>query len=66
MAQRANVDTQRAGLALRLRPLYSGLRADEFERMVARIAEIELFGFGAQPPNADPALATLSQVVRHG
>ena len=44
MAQRLSVDTQQAGLASRLRPLYASLPNDEFERMVARIAEIELFG----------------------
>ena len=47
MGQRMSAEAQRAGLARRLRPLYAGLRADEFERMVARIAEIELYGSAA-------------------
>jgi hypothetical protein len=48
MAERVSVEAQRAGLASRLRPLYAGLRRDEFERMVARIAEIELYAPAAQ------------------
>ena len=50
MAQQVSVETQRAGLARRLRPLYADLRDDEFQRMVARIAEIELY-----PPAGRPA-----------
>ncbi|MFN2567670.1 MAG: hypothetical protein ABR499_21970 [Gemmatimonadaceae bacterium] len=48
MAQRPTVEAQRAALARRLRPLYAGLRDEEFEQMVARIAEIEFYGSGAE------------------
>ena len=59
MAERVSVEAQRAGLASRLRPLYTGLRRDEFERMVARIAEIELYAPAAQSVDVD-ALQALS------
>ncbi len=48
MAQRVSVEAQQAWLASRLRPLYPGLGNEEFERMVARIAEIELYSAGPQ------------------
>ncbi len=78
MAQRPSVESQRAGLANRLRPLYVGLQTDEFERMVARIAEIELYGSGVQPTDlggfhvtrsgsrASVSTGAVPQVVRHG
>jgi hypothetical protein len=56
MAERVTLEARRAGLASRLRPLYAGLRADEFERMVARIAEIELnepYALAAPPVDVD-------------
>ena len=55
MAHRSSVDTQQARLVRRLRPLYPELSSDEFDRMVARIAEIELFGTGAGPVDIDAA-----------
>ena len=58
MAQRATVDTQRARLADRLRPLYPGLGNDEFDQMIARIAEIELHGAGAESVDIGAAVAS--------
>ena len=49
MTERVTLEAQRAGLASRLRPLYAGLQANEFERMIARIAEIELCAPGPYP-----------------
>lgn len=44
MAARTMWDDATRGLARRLRPLYPDMSAAEFESMVARIAEIELYG----------------------
>lgn len=49
MARPANVEMQRATLARRLRPLYAAMTSAEFERMVARIAQIEVYGPAAEP-----------------
>lgn len=51
MGHGATMETQRARLAHRLRPLYVELRSDEFDRMVARIAEIELSVAAAEMPD---------------
>ena len=53
MAERVDLEAQREGLASRLRPLYAALRDDEFERMVARIAEIELYAPAGQSVDVD-------------
>jgi hypothetical protein len=44
------LDDAMRGLARRLRPLYPEMSAQEFDRMVARIAEIELHGEPASEP----------------
>ena len=62
MAERANVDEERARLADRLRPLYPGMGSAEFDRMVARIAEIELSGAGAE--SIDIAVTAVSRRAR--
>ncbi len=66
MAQRLTVEAQRAGLARRLRPLYAGLRNDEFERMVSRIAEIECYGPISQPNDIGPRVARVTPRVAGG
>jgi hypothetical protein len=64
MAQQVTVEAQRAALARRLRPLYPGLLSDEFERMVARIAEIELYSAG--PHQVDTRDRYGPRPVRYG
>ncbi len=57
MAARATWNPATRVIASRLRPLYPGMSDEEFERMVSRIAEIELYGEPASRPVArQPAI----------
>jgi hypothetical protein len=53
MARPANVEMHHAALARRLRPLYAAMTNAEFDRMVTRIAEIEVYGPVAEPIAVD-------------
>jgi hypothetical protein len=53
MTRPGSVEVQRRELARRLRPLYAAMSKAEFERMVARIAEVELYGSSVEPIDGD-------------
>lgn len=61
---RVTMETQRARLASRLRPLYAGMRSDEFDCMVARIAEIELYGAALNPADVGTVSARRARDAR--